>query len=175
MFYRKPPLTAACLAGDAFFIGGFVYVAFDVPQPGLFGVAVIFTGLTYLLWLVGWHSAIQLGQSGVVVDNGLTRHEIAWRELSDIGIGYGLTFRLRNGTEVRSVMFGGSVMGAIIGYRYTESIAKKMRQYRKELLVDDSEESALIGYRSGVHIPWLPLLTILVAFEIIAAIAVIAK
>jgi hypothetical protein len=146
--FRKPPLTAFCMAGDIFFIAGFAYVASVVPQPGLFFVALILTGLTYLFWLIGWHSAIRLDESGVIVDNGLMRHEISWNGLSGIMIGYGLTFGLRSGGEVRSVMFGGSVMGAVIDYKYTEKIAERMRQYRTirfSLMAQTGRHSVAIG------------------------------
>jgi hypothetical protein len=103
------------------------------------------------------------------------RHEISRNGLSDIRIGYGLTFGLWNGGEVGSVMFGGSVMGAVIGYKYTEKIAERMRQYRNQILADGPELPAFGGYRSRFHLPWTPLLAILAIFEVIATIAVLAK
>src|ERR1700692_792812 len=80
----------------------------------LFAGAIIFSLFVYFFWLLGWHSAVRLDREQVIVDNLLVRHVIPWGELSEIGVGNGLFFRLRDGRIVGSIMYGGSVMGALL-------------------------------------------------------------
>jgi hypothetical protein len=92
-----------------------------------------FAAFVYFFWLLGWHSAVRLGRRGMVVDNLLVRHMIPWDSLEFIGVGSGLIIRLRDGTTVGSLMYGGSLLGQLLGYRYTRKVAAKMNAAREEL------------------------------------------
>jgi hypothetical protein len=129
----------------------------------------------YIIWLIGGHSAVRLGRNGIFVDNLLVRHVIPWGELSEIGVQGGLIFRLRDGQRIGSVMYGGSVMGALLGYRYTRGVAERMRAARAELLAGAPEPLPSADYvRRIAFSPWPPLV-ILAVMEAIAALSLLAK
>jgi hypothetical protein len=175
--YRKPALVIFAWGGIVTLTVGFTVAAF-LPRPstGSFFAAVVSTLLVYCIWLVGWHSAVHMERDEVTVDNLLVRHVIPRSELADIGVGNGLVFRLRDGRRIGSVMFGGSVIGAILGYRYTRRVAARMTAAWDDMGAG-SPERGVVGtsYRrlTGFS-PWPPL-AIWVVMESIASISVLVK
>lgn len=173
--FRKPYLTAFCFALAIFFVAGFVVAAFALRQASVFWVALIFTTGTYFVWLIGWQSAVRVTTTGVVVDNLLVRHDIPWNDLSGIGIRSGLAIRLKNGTIVSSLMFGGSLIGVMLGYKYTHGVVARITETCSRTQAESSQFQMPTGYRYSLHaVPWPPL-AILAIMEIIAAISVITK
>jgi hypothetical protein len=133
--FRKMVITVpAVLAGTGTFIA-FAAIAFTHGNGSDFFGAVIISGFIYFFWLAGWHSAVRLGPAGVQVDNIAVRTFIPWEELSDIAVGSGLEFRLRDGGRVQSLMYGGgSLVGVTLGYRYTRKVAEKIRAVSAEMI-----------------------------------------
>jgi len=108
----------------------------------------------------------------LIVDNLLARHVIPWDQLAEIGVGNGLEFRLRDGRKIGSVMYGGSVIGALFGYRYTRSVATRMNTARSKIHSQPPQPSAPDdSYRRVVGFSPYPPLVILAVMEAIAAIA----
>lgn len=175
MTFRKPALSVFATAALAIpVIGMAVAVAKDVQD--LWAAAIIFSLFAYLFWLVGWHSAVRLGRDGVIVDNLLVRHVIPWEELAEIGVAGGLVFRLRDGQRIGSVMFGGSVIGEILGYRYTRSVAARMNAERDDILAHRGEDHRTgNGYRRLAGFSVWPPLAILAVMEAIASLSLLAK
>jgi hypothetical protein len=169
--FCKWPLAVFTLLAAATTVIVFVVVVFAAYNDSDFLGAVIFSLFAYFFWLLGWHSAIRMDRDGVIVDNLLVRHVIPWGELSEIRVGYGLVLLLRDGRKVGSIVFGGSVAGQILGYRYTSGIADQMRAARQDLLAGSAELLTSGGYavRSGFS-PW-PLLAILASLEALAALS----
>jgi hypothetical protein len=139
----------------------------------LFAGAFFFSLFVYFFWLLGWHSAVRLDRERLIVDNLLVRHVIPWGELSEIGVGNGLFFRLRDGRQIGSIMYGGSVIGALLRYRYTRQVAARMRAARDGLLAGASELPPSDGYVQRISFsPWPPLL-ILALMEAIASLSLL--
>jgi hypothetical protein len=142
----------------------------DYNDSFFFGGAIL-SPFAYLLWLLGWHSAVRMNRDGVIVDNLLIRHVIPWEELSEIKVGYGLVFLLRDGRKVGSIMYGGSVIGEVLGYRYTSKVADRMRAARQELLARSAKLPASGEYARRIGFsPWPPL-AILASLEALAALS----
>jgi hypothetical protein len=175
--FRKPALTVFAWIGMSIVTTGYA-VAAILPKPstGTFIAAVVFALFVYVMWLVGGHSAVRMGQDGVIVDNLLARHVIPWGELAEIDVGNGLVFRLRGGGHIGSVMFGGSVIGALLGYRYTRSVAERMNAAREEILHQLGPRPVTGGgYRRVLGFsPWPPL-AIVAVMEAIASLSVLVK
>jgi hypothetical protein len=175
MTFRKPALSVFASAGIAVAVTVIAaMVANDVQD--LFAGAIVVSLFAYLFWLVGWHSAVRLGRDGVIVDNLLVRHVIPWDELAEIGVGNGLVSRLRDGQRVGSVMFGGSVIGAILGYRYTRSVAARMKAARDDIRGRYSGQCVPgAGYRRVAGFSAWPPLVILAVMEAIASFSLLGK
>jgi hypothetical protein len=174
--FRKPALILFALIGAAVVVTGFV-VAAVVPKPSdaTFAAAIVFSLVTYIIWLVGWHSAVLLDQDGVIVDNLLARHVIPWDQLVEIGVSNGLVFRLRDGTRVGSVMYGGSVIGALLGYRYTRAVAARMAEAQESFVNGSPPAPSGDAYRKVIRFsPWSPLV-ILAVMEAIASLSLLAR
>lgn len=172
--FRKWALTAFAGAGFALAVGIMFAVVFSHAR-GLFYGAPFIALFAYFFWLLGWHSAVRLGRDGVIVDNLLVRHVIPWGELSEIGVGNGLFFRLRDDRMVGSIMYGGSVMGTLLGYRYTRTVAARMRAAREELLAGMADLPPSDGYVQRIGFsPWPPLV-ILALMEAIASLSLLVK
>jgi hypothetical protein len=155
--------------------GGFAVVAFLNYNDSVFIGAVIISLLVYPLWLLGWHSAVRMDGDGVIVDNLLIRHVIPWQELSEIKVGYGLVFLLRDGRKFGSIMYGGSVIGAFLGYRYTSRVADRMRAARQELQARSAKLPASAEYARRIGFsPWPPL-ALLASLEALATLSWLAR
>jgi hypothetical protein len=163
-------VVPALLAGAATFVF-FIVAAFSNPMISDLPGAFIFDGFIYFFWLIGWHTAVRLGPAGVTVDNLLKRDLIPWEELSDIAVGSGLEFRLRDGGKVGSLMYGGSLIGMISGYPYTRKVAARMLDASAELIAAAPETAGPLEHSSRFYLsPWPPLV-ILAATELVAVLA----
>jgi hypothetical protein len=170
--FRKWALSAYAGVGFATAVG-IVFAAVLKHASGLFYGAPFIALFAYGFWLLGWHSAVRVDRDGVIVDNLLVQHVIPWGELSEIGVGNGLFFRLRDGRMVGSIMYGGSVMGALLGYRYTRKVAARMRAARDELLAGTAELPPSDGYVQRIGFsPWPPLV-IVALMEAIASLSLL--
>jgi hypothetical protein len=175
MTFRKPALSVFASAGIAVAVTGMAAMVANGVQD-LFAAAIVVSLFAYLFWLVGWHSAVRLGRDGVIVDNLLMRHVIPWGELAEIGMGNGLVFRLRDGQRVGSVMYGGSVIGAILGYRYTRKVADRMNAARDGIRASSAEHEAQeAGYRRVAGFSVWPPMVIVATTEAIAALSLLAR
>jgi hypothetical protein len=171
--FRKWWLSAFALLGAAGAVAAFVTGAIGHFNDSFFFGAGIISSFAYFFWLLGWHSAVRLDRDGVIVDNLLVRHVIPWGELSEIGVGNGLSFRLRDGRMIGSIMYGGSVMAALLGYRYTRKVATRMRAARDELLAGTAELPPSDGYVQRIGFsPWPPLV-ILALMEATASLSLL--
>lgn len=172
--FRKPALSVMAGVALAIVVGSFAALVTHRVRD-LFAGAIGFSLFAYLFWLLGWHSKVRMDHQGVVVDNLLVRHVIPWGELSGIAVGNGLVFRLRDGRNIGSITYGGSVMGALLGYRYTRNVAARMRAARDELLAGSAELPASAGYHQRIGFsPWPPLL-ILIVMEAIASLSLLVR
>lgn len=173
--FRKMAMAVpAALAGTGTY-ALFTVGVFSDPMGSDFFGAVIISAFIYFFWLVGWHSAVRLGPDGVRVDNFLVHHFIPWGELADISVGRGLEFRLYNGRIVRSLMYGGSLIGAILGYKRTRRIAIRMRTVSTEMAATALQTREPLAYHVRYRIPPWPLLVILMATELAAVLAMATR
>ena len=174
MTFHKWALTAFATAGIAFAVISMTVLAFHNVR-NLFPGAAVLSLFPYLFWLVGWHSAVRLSRDGVTVDNLLVRHVIPWDQLSEIGIGDGLVFKLRDGRKIGSIMYGGSLIGALLGYRNTRKAAARMRTAREHMLAGVQEPPSAMSYHRKIAFsPWPPL-AIVAAMEAITALPLLAR
>lgn len=80
-----------------------------------FGAFLVTLVITFL-WLLGWHSAIRFTPTRVSVTNFLVTTSVAWADVTAVTIGYGLAIHLRDGSALKSVQFGGSLIGGFTKY-----------------------------------------------------------
>lgn len=111
-----------------------------------------------------------------MVDNLTVRHAIPWSALEAIEASGGIRFRLRDGTSVASLMYGGSFAGALSGYPYLRRVAARMSTTQAEL--SPGEPGTLPGHagaRDSWYVsPWPPLL-IVSALELVAVLALLTR
>lgn len=173
--FRKMVMTVPAVFAGAGMYTALVVGAFSNPMGSDFIGAVIISAFIYFFWLIGWHSAVRLDAVGVRVDNFIVRHLIPWEELADIAVGSGLEFRLRNGGKVRSLMYGGSLIGMILGYKYTRRVAARMRTATAEMAAAAPKAREPLAYQSRYYVsPWPPL-AILAATEVVAVLALTTR
>lgn len=166
--FRRPPLTI--LATVAMIgIGGLVPYTV-LSQPGIYwqtylGV-LVFVGLEYLFWLIGWHSAIRVSGGTLIVDNALLRHRIPLSGIS-VRVEDGLQIVAADGGRIGSISFGGSAIGGMSGYRHARRVADRIKTeiVRNRARVVNSGYSAKRATK--FHLPWIPLLGLTVLFEAI--------
>jgi hypothetical protein len=174
--YRKPWFAAIGILGVAGPVGAFAVICLTHPNGSDPFGAVIMSAFAWFFWLIGWHSAVRMDTVGVVVDNLLVRNTIPWPALENIQVSSGLTFRLRDGTSVGCLMYGGSLAGQLTRYPYLRQVAARMRSTQTELSVAVTDTpSNLTASLGRWHVsPWPPLL-ILATSELIAVIALLAR
>ena len=172
--FRKTSLATFASSGMLLFAIIVLAVALKpgVDVKGTFEGAIIMAIGAYVLWLLAT-SAVRIGKDGVIVDNFLLRHIIPWPHLIDIEVDDGLVIRVSDGPNIGSIMYGGSVLGALGGYRLTERACARMNAKRKEILSSGIPPEGNGPYRRVIHLsPWPPLI-ILAVFEGIASLALL--
>jgi hypothetical protein len=173
--FRNRPYWVFGWAAVAFISFLFGLAASSIGGGGTFGVAVVFTFVVYAAWLIGCHSAVRMDSSGIIVDDVLTRHVIPWNELRAIDGRGGLIFEVRGGPYIRMMMYGGSLMGAVTGYRRQRKTAARMNMARARLQASDPAPQPPAHYARTIRFsPWPPLM-VLAAMEAIAAVGVLAS
>ncbi|HEY7323217.1 MAG TPA: PH domain-containing protein [Streptosporangiaceae bacterium] len=170
--FRNSLITGSVIGGNLILVP--LAIA-GLAHPGSGNVigAVVFSVVLWVIWLMGWWSKVTVTGGGVTVDNVCYRHFIPWDDLADIGYEGGLSFKLKDGAEYGTFGYGGSLAGAINGYRRMQRVRDDMLAARTRLAVDpagDGEPGHQL--RGRVVIAWWPVLIYLALFESAALIAV---
>ena len=146
-------------------------------KPGVyvketFEGAIIMAIGAYVLWLLAT-SAVRIRQDGVIVDNFLLRHVIPWQQLIDIEVRNGLLIRVNDAPNIGSIMYGGSLLGALTGNRLAEQACTRMNAKRKEILSTGIPPEGSRLYRRMIRFSVWPPLIILAVFEGLASLSLL--
>lgn len=162
-------LMAGLVVGANVILLPIMVVALTHPAVGTAVGAAVVASVLWMLWLLGWWSKVVIGPDGVRVDNVMLRHVIPWEQLRDIRAQGGLTFELTDGTSVGSLSYGGSLAGALTGWRGMRRVREQMLAARPVPAADTVP--AHHERRSLIKISWWPLVAYLVPLEAIAIIS----
>ena len=122
--------------------------------------------------MLGSQSAVAVGNAGVIVDNLLFRKSIHWRYVSGIRAGNGLLILTSGGEKISSLMYGGSVVGAITGDRQARAVAIKIRRAQARAQAGSwNGEGSVDKYHSGLNFRPLPPVMILAVTKIVAGVS----
>jgi hypothetical protein len=173
--FRATGLVAFGWVGLAIIALLFGVAASDIGGGGTFGVALLIAAVSYVFWVWCCTSSVRMDRSGMIVDDVLTRHVIPWPELRQITVAGGMVIELRGGSNIRPMMYGGSLYGAVTGYRRQRRVAARMNAawQRLQASAPTPQSPAHYAQRTALS-PWPPLL-ILVAMEAIATVGVLTK
>jgi hypothetical protein len=131
----------------------------------------------WLIWQGGLWSKVVISQRGITIDSFFVRRQISWEQLSGIGADGGLRFQLEDGTEVGTMIYGGSLIGALTQYRGIRRTRDKMltacNRYRA--MITDGELSHHHEHRLQLRAAWWVLLVYIALFESIAITADLAN
>jgi Bacterial PH domain len=162
-------LIAGLVVGANVILLPIVVVALARPAVGTAVGAAVVSCVLWVLWLLGWWSKVVIGPDGVTVDNVILRHVIPWEQLRDIRAAGGLTFELTDGTGVGSASYGGSLAGALTGWRGIRRVREQMLASRPVRAADSAPPHH--ERRSRVKIAWWPLVAYLVPLEAVSIIS----
>ena len=100
-------------------LGGATLLAFLLQRQdsGAYvgGIAVSFG--CWLLWSLGISSKVIVSDDGIRVDNFFVSHIVSWHDFDSFVLDSGIWLTKRDGTRVWLIGFGGSLIGALTGYR----------------------------------------------------------
>jgi hypothetical protein len=100
-------------------LGGATVLAFLLQRQGnsvfVGGIAVSFG--CWLLWTIGISGKVVVSDDGIKVDNFFISHFIAWQDFDSFVLDSGIWLTKRDGSRVWLIGFGGSLIGALTGYR----------------------------------------------------------
>ena len=169
--FRKPSLTTFAVLGMLVLTIGVIAGALKPHDHGVMFGAVPLSLIVYILWLVA-SSGVRIDSRGITVHNLLMRHVVPWHELAEITAANGLIIRLRDETEIGSIMYGGSLLGALFGTPFTHRACARMNAKRREILAAATPGEGGT-YRRSIHFsPWPPLV-ILVVLEALASLSLL--
>jgi hypothetical protein len=168
-----------------FVIANLVFVPFMLSaavsahkQPGVMvGIAVV-SALLWGIWVASCQSKVVIGPGGITVDSLFLRRFIPWDQFTGINADGGLSFELKDGTEISTISHGGSLLGAVTGYRGLQRVRNQMlaacAKYRSTQ--PDGGQVARHGHEPvrQVRVAWWPLLAYLGPLEAVAIIADLA-
>lgn len=100
-------------------IGGATVLAFLLQRQDnsayVGGIAVSFG--CWLLWTIGISGKVIISVDGIRVDNFFISHFISWKDFDSFVLDSGIWLTKRDGSRVWLIGFGGSLIGALTGYR----------------------------------------------------------
>ena len=173
--FRNKPLIAFGWIGLAGIGFAFGLAASDIGGGGTFGAAALIAVCGYLLWLICCSSSVRMDRSGMIVNDVLVRHVIPWADLRQVKVAGGMVIEVAGGPHIRPKMYGGSLYGAVTGYRQQGKVAARMNAAWQRFQANGLTPQSPAQYAQRTALsPWPPLL-ILVAMEAIAAAGVLAK
>jgi hypothetical protein len=71
----------------------------------------------WIIWSIGISSKVVINGDGIRVDNFFVSHIISWKDFDSFVLDSGIWLTKRDGSRVFLVGFGGSLFGALTGYR----------------------------------------------------------
>jgi hypothetical protein len=71
----------------------------------------------WLIWSLGISSKVVISDDGIRVDNFLVSHVVSWEDFNSFVLDSGIWLTKRDGSRVWLIGFGGSLLGALTGYR----------------------------------------------------------
>ncbi|GAA1275361.1 hypothetical protein [Streptomyces aureus] len=143
---RRQLFTWFSMTAGVGFYACAVGVASFLPDAG-YAPPLVIAASTLFFWLLGWHSAIRFTATYVSITNILVTSTVAWQDVAQVTVSDGLCIQLRDGREIGSIAFGGSLIGGFSGYPTYQKACKALRNARK-----NARHS---GKRDGpVHLRW---------------------
>lgn len=136
-----------------------------LPRPGEHGAFVggaVPSGVAWLLWVLGWWTKVAVSPDGVVIDNVIVRHVISAAQFDRFVLDYGTWVRAKDGRRFYLFGYGGSLLGAITGYRSQRRVLARM-ETAAAMIANNADPYA--RYRICVKIPWWPLPALLILLE----------
>uniref|UniRef100_UPI000A9022CA hypothetical protein n=1 Tax=Microtetraspora fusca TaxID=1997 RepID=UPI000A9022CA len=125
------------------------------------GVAAV---LLWIVIMIAWTSNIGVSDRGITATNLLVRHRVPWNVISSIRLDDGMVIHLTDGRKVGSIQFGGSLGGALLGYRSQRKYVERLN----EALAESRKAASAVGeYRMRVRIPAGPLIMAFAVFFVL--------
>jgi hypothetical protein len=115
-----------------------------------FGAFVVTLVITFL-WALGWHSAIRFTPTRVSVTKFLVTTSVAWADVTAVTIGYGLAIQLRDDSALKSVQFGGSLIGEFTRYPSYRPAASILRGALKLAGQEETTRTGSVQIASGTR------------------------
>lgn len=134
-------------------------------------------GLTfYAGWVMGWHTTVRLRPDGIVIETGLIRNLIPWRQGRQFYVADGLRLRLLDGRSYAVTAFGGTPLGALTGYRVISQVAERLARLGDQIVAACAPEFPPPPTRWQLRLPdwWIPV-TIAGFVEVIVGLVAVSR
>jgi hypothetical protein len=167
---RHRVMTTGFAVGSVILLLGLALIWSQSPpdSSNIVGTGVLAVGLCFI-WAAGWWTKVVVSGDGVFIDNVFFRHVIPWNVFTEFSVDGGLVARLSDGTWVRPVSFGGSLAGAVTGYRgmsrKSDAIMAACQEYRAA-----GKPVPGGGHRQLIRSHWLALLMYLTPLVALAVV-----
>lgn len=73
--------------------------------------------ICWLIWSLGISGKVVFSDAGVRVDNFLISHRVSWKDFGSFELDSGIWLTKRDGSRIWLIGYGGSLIGALTGYR----------------------------------------------------------
>lgn len=161
--FRKRYLSLFTLSLACVLVALDAAIAIRTEVPKRLVYLPIASAFGYALWLLGWHSGVRIRADEVIVDNLAMRYRIPWNVFAGFIVDEGLGVRLKNHQVIGSVTFGGSVIGNVLGYRYTKRVRDEIEAARITMVESAYGTAAAVPrgkYRTEICLPVVPFVSI---------------
>ncbi|MFG3406902.1 hypothetical protein [Streptomyces sp. NPDC048142] len=131
VFRRAAYVWFPVVAGVAGYVCAVLVASPLVREPT---PAFVIAGFVVFMWAIGWDSAIRSTDRHVSFTNILLTTTVAWTDVRQVDMEGGLGITLRDGSELSSIAFGGSLLGDLTGYRTHRPAFRQLRQIHRKAL-----------------------------------------
>ncbi|NML53920.1 hypothetical protein HHL19_32135 [Streptomyces sp. R302] len=122
-------------AAVVFYAIAMALAAFEQDE---FAPSLVVAAFTLFFWLMGWNSAIRFTATRLSLTNVLVTSTVAWKDVAGVTADDGLSIRLRDGRILRSIAFGGSLIGAFTKYPTHQRARRILSEAHRDALRDGS-------------------------------------
>ncbi|MFI1187137.1 hypothetical protein [Streptomyces californicus] len=136
--------------------------------------AFVISGVVIFFWALGWDSSFRCTDSHVSSVNLLVTTTVPWADVQKVTLDGALAITLKDGEELGSVAFGGSLLGDLAGYRTHRRAFEELRSTHHKARASRRGDPYRGTVRRKVTFAWRRLLwATAVVYVPVAAVAVL--
>lgn len=144
---RIAALSVVLIGGGA--VLGFLFTPYSNGEFVGGGVLAV---VGWVIWTIGISSKVTVSSDGIRVDNFFVSHIVSWKDFNSFVLDSGIFLEKHDGSRVWLIGFGGSLFGALTGYRLMQKRFEILTEAAKRFRNDQGSYATRDTVRLGLPV-----------------------